>query len=231
MRILLVEDHEAMRTMTATHLREAGFAVDEAATGDEGLSAARAQAYAALIIDRGLPDVDGLTLVRAIRSGAANDIPILILTARSQVSDRVAGLNGGADDYIVKPFELVELEARLRAVLRRPGPRGPELYRFGDITLDPSARVTKFNGVELELTRRELTVLEELIRAKGAIVVKDALEDRIYGFHDEIRSNALEAAVSRVRRKLALAGSRVGIEAYRGLGYRLMFKWGKALEG
>ncbi len=221
MRVLLVEDHATMREMIAAHLRERGFAVDPAARGDEALAAVAAAPYDAVILDLGLPDMDGMAVLRSLRGGRHPDLPALILTARDSVAARVDGLDAGADDYVLKPFDLAELDARLRAVLRRPGARRDAVHRIGDLVYDPASRAATVNGASLDLTRREASVLEELIRAAGRIVVKDALEDRLYGFDDDVSGNALEASVSRLRRKLSAAGSAAGIEATRGVGYRL----------
>jgi two-component system response regulator QseB len=220
MRVLVVEDHRAIREIVTTHLRDCGFAVDGAQRADEAIAAAAAIEYDAVILDLGLPDADGMEVLRQLRSRDSR-LPTLILTARDRIEDRVGGLNGGADDYILKPFDLAELEARLRAVLRRPGPRHKASYRYGDLSFDPASRIAAAAGATLDLTRREASVLEELIRAAGRIVIKDALEDRLYGFEEEVGANALEAAVSRLRRRLAAAGSAVGINAVRGVGYRL----------
>lgn len=221
MRVLVVEDHRAMREIITSHLQDRGFAVDAVQRGDEAVAAAAAIGYDAVILDLGLPDMDGMEVLRRLRGAGGADPPALILTARDRVEDRVGGLNSGADDYILKPFDLAELEARLRAVLRRPGLRRVVAHSYGDLSFDTASRIAAVAGVELDLTRRETSVLEELIRAAGRIVIKDVLEDRLYGFDDEVSGNALEAAVSRLRRKLAAAGSMVRIEVTRGIGYRL----------
>lgn len=221
MRVLVVEDHRAMREIIISHLQDCGFVVDAVERGDEAIAATAAIGYDAVILDLGLPDMDGMEVLRRLRGAGGADPPALILTARDRVEDRVGGLNAGADDYILKPFDLAELEARLRAVLRRPGLRREVAHCYGDLSFDPASRIAAVAGAELTLTRREASVLEELIRAAGRIVVKDTLEDRLYGFDDEVSGNALEAAVSRLRRKLAAAGSTVRIEATRGIGYRL----------
>lgn len=221
MRVLVVEDNGAMREMIAGHLQKCGFAVDSVSCGHDALAATAVVDYHAVIIDLGLPDVDGMEVLRRLREGRETDPPALILTARDTLKDRVGGLNAGADDYILKPFDLIELEARLRAVLRRPGRRSAPAHSFGEVTFDPASRTATLADTPLHLTRREASVLEELIGAAGRIVVKDALEDRLYGFDDDVSANALEAAVSRLRRKLAVAGSTVRIEAARGVGYRL----------
>jgi DNA-binding response OmpR family regulator len=220
-KVLLVEDHRTMRDLIADHLRRRGLAVDAVRCGDEALAAAAVAGYDAVILDLGLPDMDGMEVLRRLRGSRHPDLPALILTARDSVEARVGGLDAGADDYILKPFYLAELEARLRAVLRRPGVRREAVHRCGDLTFDPASRTATVAGRGLDLTRRETSVLEELIRAAGRIVVKDALEDRLYGFGDDVSGNALEASVSRLRRRLAAAGSTVCIEATRGIGYRL----------
>jgi len=221
MRVLLVEDNRAMRDAIADHLRTCGFAVDPVQRGEDALSAAAVATYDAVILDLGLPDMDGVDVLRQLRRSRGADTPALILTARDAIEDRVGGLDAGADDYILKPFDLIELEARLRAVLRRPGARRDAIYSYGDLTFDPASRAATVADIDLDLTRREASVLEELIRAAGRIVVKDALEERVYGFDDDVSGNALEASVSRLRRKLLAAKSVVRIEVARGIGYRL----------
>jgi two-component system response regulator QseB len=222
LKILLVEDHENLREMMADHLVSRGFTVDCAASADEARAALAVTGYDALILDLGLPDVDGNVLLRELRERSDGGPPAILVTARDALQDRVRGLNAGADDYVVKPFELVELEARLRAVLRRPGSRKQEALRCGALVLDPASRVGTVGSTDLELTRREAALLEELLRARGRIVVKDALEDRIYALGEAVSSNALEAVVSRLRRKLAAAKAGVHIDARRGIGYRLV---------
>lgn len=227
MRVLLVEDNRAMRETISEHLRACGLAVDPVGLGEEALAAAAVATYDAVILDLGLPDMDGMQVLRDLRRSGGTLTPALILTARDGIADRVGGLNAGADDYILKPFDLTELEARLRAVLRRPGTRRDVIYHYGDLTFDPALRSAAVTNTALDLTRREAAVLEELIRAGGRIVIKDALEDRVYGFDDEVGTNALEASVSRLRRKLLAARSGIRIEAVRGIGYRLQSEAGR----
>ena len=226
MRLLLVEDHFSMRTMIAEHLGERGFVVDGFGRGGEAIEAARTCEYAAAILDLGLPDMDGIDLLRRLRGAGASPLPALILTARDGVQDRVRGLDAGADDYIVKPFALAELDARLRAVLRRPGSRLPATHRLGNLAYDPASReasVTAPDGrvTRLDLARLETALLEALIRAAPNIVVRDALEERVYGVNERASANALEAVVSRLRRKLAAAGASPTLESARGIGCRL----------
>ncbi len=222
MRILLLEDHGALRGMIAGHLSERGFAIDAVASAEDGRAALAVTAYDALILDLGLPDADGMEILREVRGRKADPLPVLILTARDGLEDRVRGLNEGADDYIVKPFDLIELEARLRAVLRRPGPRDATIFTCGALTFDSATRAATVGDMALDLPRRESDLLEELLRAAGRIVIKDVLEGRLYAFDDPVTPNALEAAVSRLRRRLAAAQAGVHIETRRGIGYRLV---------
>ncbi len=206
--------------MIAAHLREHGFTVDAVQSGGEAQEAAGVADYDAAVLDLGLPDMDGLDVLRGLRSRRPA-MPVLILTARDHVDHRIAGLDAGADDYILKPFELRELEARLRAVLRRPGQRETPHFSFGDLGFDPVGRLASVGGRSMDLTRREGMLFETLIRNGDRVVVRDALADSLYGFADDVSSNALEATVSRVRRKLALLQSSVRVEPVRGIGYRL----------
>jgi two-component system response regulator QseB len=222
LKILLIEDHAALREMVAGHLSARGFAVDEAAGAEEARAALSVTSYDAMVLDLGLPDTDGIDLLEETRKRTSGAVPVIIVTARDALDDRVRGLNAGADDYIVKPFNLVELEARLRAVLRRPGSREDTTLRCGRLSLNTASREARSGNTELDLTRREAALLEELLRARGRVVVKDALEDRIYALGEEVTGNALEAVVSRLRRKLAAAKAGVRLDAKRGIGYRLI---------
>ena len=226
MKVLLVEDHAAMREMISDHLVERGFTVDPVGCAQDARVALAVATYDALVLDLGLPDGDGMELLREARTRTARQLPALIITARDALDDRARGLNAGADDYIVKPFELVELEARLRAVLRRPGVREDIILAYGALTFDTVTREATVQGTVLDLSRREAALLEELLRRAGRIVVKDTLEDRLYTLDHSVTDNALEAVVSRVRKKLATAHAEVRIETKRGVGYRLF-----AVEG
>lgn len=221
MRVLLVEDHDALRKMVADHLARRGFAVDAAASAGEARGALAVVAYDALVLDLGLPDGDGIAVLGEARARTAGRLPTLIVTARDTIEDRVRGLNAGADDYIVKPFDLLELEARLRAVLRRPGARDNPALRCGGLAFASASRQASVGAATLDLTRREADLLEELLRAAGRTVVRDALEERLYPFDEPVTANAHEATVSRLRKRLADAGVGVRIETKRGIGYRL----------
>ena len=223
-KILLVEDNPSLTEMIAAFLRERGFAVDAVTTGTDALAALGGASYDALILDLGLPDMDGMEVLRALRARDtrhASMLPALILTARDAVGHRVTGLNEGADDYILKPFDLGEFEARLRAVLRRPGARDTPLLQFGDVRFDSGSRTAQVHDQPLDLTRREAALFEELVRKAAQIVVRDLLVERLYGLDEDVSANALEATISRVRRKLASHKAGVRIETLRGIGYRL----------
>jgi two-component system, OmpR family, response regulator QseB len=222
MKVLLVEDHVAMREMIADHLVERGFTVDAVGLAEDACAALAVASYDALILDLGLPDTDGMELLREVRTRTARHLPAIIVTARDALDDRTRGLNSGADDYVVKPFDLVELEARLRAVLRRPGVREDIVLTHGALALDTVSREASVGGIALDLSRREAALLEELLLAAGRIVVKDTLEDRLYTMERSVTDNALEAIVSRLRRKLAVAHAGVRIDTKRGVGYRLL---------
>jgi two-component system response regulator QseB len=220
MRILLVEDHPALREIVTAYLVRRGFAVDTASKAEEACAALDATNYDALVLDLGLPDGDGLDVLARAQLLTKGQLPTLIVTARDAVGDRVRGLDSGADDYIVKPFDLIELEARIRAVLRRPGSRPNPLLTSGSLVFDPARREATIAGAPIELTRREADLLGLLLKAAGLLVIRDVLEERLYSFNEPVTPNALEATVSRLRRRVAGAGLR--IEARRGIGYRLV---------
>ena len=221
MKVLLVEDNTAMREMISDHLAEREFIVDAVGYAEDAHAALAVTSYDALVLDLGLPDADGMELLREARARTSRHLPAIIVTARDALDDRARGLNAGADDYLVKPFELVELEARLRAVLRRPGVREDITLAYGPLALDTVTREATVDGTVLDLSRREAALLEELLRAVGRIVVKDTREDRLYTLDHSVTDNAVEAIVSRVRKKLAAAHASVRIDTKRGVGYRL----------
>jgi two-component system, OmpR family, response regulator QseB len=222
MKILLVEDHGPMRTMISDHLTEQGFAVEAAGRANDALAAVEGIEYDVIILDLGLPDIDGMEFLRRLRSDMRAETPVVILTARDGLQDRLNGLNAGADDYVIKPFNLKELEARLRAVLRRPGPRRGRVHAYGALTFDTVSRESHVGDLPLDLTRRETALLEELLHSPGHVIPKDSLEDRLYALDDAGSANALEAAVSRLRKKLLTAKAALRIETKRGIGYRLI---------
>ncbi|MGP9819807.1 response regulator transcription factor [Salinarimonas sp. NSM] len=219
MRILLVEDHPPLAEAVADALRRAGFAVDHARTAADARALAAEAPYALALLDLGLPDGDGIALLPALRAGGR--VPVIVLTARDALADRLAGLDGGADDYVVKPVEMPELVARCRAVLRRPGDRSDTVLRVGPIALDTVMRSVDVGDAPIQLGRREAGVLEQLMRAPGRVVPRRTLEDAIYALDDDVTPNALEAAVSRLRRALDAAGCPLPIVTVRGVGWLL----------
>jgi two-component system OmpR family response regulator len=219
MRILLVEDHHPLAEAVCDALGRAGFAVDHAATASYARELSRLSDYALVLLDLGLPDGDGLRLLPTLRQEGR--VPVIVLTARDQLADRVAGLDGGADDYVVKPVEMPELVARARAVLRRPGDRSETVLRLGALALDTTARSVSLHDRAVVLGRRELSVLEQLMRSAGRVVSRSVLEEAIYTLDDEVTPNALEAAVSRLRRALDAAGCPSPIVNVRGVGWML----------
>ena len=219
MRLLLVEDHAELAEWIAKALRHAGYALDVLDRGDHADHALRTQAYDLVILDLSLPGLDGLEVLRRLRGrqqGAPT--PVLVLTARGTTEDRVKGLNLGADDYLPKPFELAELEARIKALLRRSGNLVP-LVRIGRLEFDTTTRMVSVDGKPLALTPRELAVLEALLSRSGRPVAREALFEKVFDFDAEARVEAIEIYVSRLRKKLE--GSGVAINTLRGLGYLL----------
>jgi len=198
----------------------AGFTVDTAATAADAVAMLEVTNYDAAILDLGLPDGDGLDVLDQARRGGRT-IPFLLLTARDTVDDRVLGLNAGADDYLVKPFAMDELVARTKALLRRPGLALGVMLEAGNIAFDSVGREVRVAGQPLPLPRRELDVLEHLIRRAGRVVPKAVLEDKLYGQDEELESNAIPVHVSHLRRKLITAGATLEIHTIRGVGYLL----------
>jgi two-component system OmpR family response regulator len=217
-RLLLVEDDRGLAASLGAALRRDGSQVDVADCGREALRLARSASYDACILDLGLPDRDGVEVLRDMRATAIG-FPVLILTARDALGDRIGGLDAGADDYLVKPFSLGELEARLRALLRRRGADTAPWKQFGRLRFDAQGGAAFAGDDPVELTRRETAVLECLMRRPGRIVSKEALLEAVIPSDLEVAANAIEVQVSRLRRKLESAG--VSIRALRGLGYRL----------
>lgn len=220
MRILLVEDNSGLAGHIEASLNREGMAVDHFGEMADGLGAFDTQHYDAAVLDLGLPDGDGMTLLKAVR-GKGNKTPILILTARDGLSDRVDGLNGGADDYLLKPFDMEELVARLKALMRRPGGVLGVQLKAGNVAFDTVGRDVSVNDVSVRLSRRELDILEHLMRRVGRVVSKTWLEESLYGFEDEGSTNSVEVAVHRLRKHLIAAEADVAIHTLRGVGYLL----------
>jgi two-component system response regulator PhoP len=219
MRLLLIEDDAALRLGIARQLEADGYRVDQAADGEDGLFQASEYPVDLVIVDLGLPKLNGLTVVQRLRAGG-RALPILILTARGSWQDKVVGLEAGADDYLVKPFEYPELAARVKALLRRSLKAASDVLTLGAVSIDFSAQAARLNGAALELTAFEYRVLEYLVRERARVVSKQELSDYLYP-HDEDRdSNVVEVLVGRLRRKLDPQGMLGPIETLRGRGYR-----------
>ena len=216
MRLLLVEDDAELATRLARRLTLAGFAVDRAADGPGAMAWPDLESHSAVILDLGLPGVDGLGVLRHWRASGIR-VPVIILTARGNWQEKVAGLNAGADDFVVKPVHSEELIARLHAQIRRHEDQGAPLLRAGDLALDPVARVASRNGAPLDLSRQEYRLLEVFMRRPGHILSQADLLERLYPLDAERDWNTLEVQVSRLRRKLGPGA----ITTVRGLGYRL----------
>ncbi len=220
MRVLLIEDHQRLAQSIVEGLAGFGLRVDLFGAADEGLVAADSIAYDVLILDLGLPDRDGLDVISELRT-KANQVPILILTARDGINDRVEGLDRGADDYLLKPFVMKELAARLRALMRRPGRMLDAAITIGNVSLDTNTKQIRIDGRVVAISRRELDALELLMRRADQVVPKRLLEDSIYGLIEEIVPNTIEAVISRLRRRLETIEARVFIHTFRGVGYLL----------
>jgi DNA-binding response OmpR family regulator len=219
-RVLVVEDEPKLAFALEEGLSQAQLTVDVAQDGEEALDFARTTDYDAIVLDVLLPRVDGLGVCRRLRASGTLT-PILMLTARDAIPDRIAGLDSGADDYLVKPFALGELLARLRALLRRRAPHKEGILRLGHLTLDPAARIVCWADHRLELTAREYRLLETLLRRPGWIVSRELIVDSVWGFDYPDSSNLVEVYVGRLRRKLSMAGAPPLIQTVRGAGYRL----------
>jgi two-component system OmpR family response regulator len=217
MHILIAEDDEVLADGLCRSMRQQGYAVDYVSDGqDADLILRRAQPFDLVILDLGLPRLDGLCVLRNMRERNCR-VPVIILTARDGVGDRVKGLDLGADDYLVKPFSLAELEARVRALIRRGQCGVNPVYSCGTMTFDSVGRRVAINGETLELTTRELSVLEALMSRIGWVVSKEQLLERLYSYAEEASGNAIEVYIHRLRKKIESAG--VTIRTIRGLGY------------
>lgn len=220
MRVLLVEDEPEMASALRAALTRHDMIVDHASGLAEAEAMAALGSYDAMVLDRQLPDGDGLALIPKLRARGSL-VPVLVLTARGDLADRVAGLDRGADDYLAKPFAFEELLARLRALLRRPANLQADVVRAGRLSFDSINREASIDGVALSLTRREILVLEALLRRTGRMVPRDVLMEAVFALDDEVQPNALDTQVSRLRRKLADADGGVTINGVRGVGYLL----------
>ena len=223
MRILLVEDDAHTAAFITKGLREDGHVVDHAADGKQGLFLASTEPFDALVLDRMLPGLDGLTLLRTLR-GAENPVPILLLTALGDTDHRVEGLRAGADDYLVKPFAYAELSARLDGIVRRSrseGGREPTRLCAGDLELDLLAREARRDGRRIELQPREFRLLEYLLRHAGQVVTRTMLLEAVWDYHFDPQTNVIDVHVSRLRQKIDHGFARPLLHTVRGAGYRL----------
>jgi two-component system response regulator QseB len=216
MRILVVEDDEVLLDGLRVGLGLHGYTVDGMATCDDARSALDTAEFDAVVLDLMLPDGSGLDVLRELRQ-RQDTTPVLLLTARDTVADRIDGLDSGADDYLGKPFDLDEVAARLRAIARRASGRAAPVMTWSGIALDPRRRTVEVDGCPVSVSRREFSILEALMTHPGAVLSKDQLADRLYGWQDDVESNAVEVHVHNLRSKIG----RDAVETVRGLGYRL----------
>ncbi|MFK8251328.1 response regulator [Ancylobacter terrae] len=218
MRLLLVEDEFDLARLLTAGLRQAGFAVDHVASLGEAEAALAVERYDIAVLDLRLPDGDGLDFLRSCR-GRGMTLPVLILTARDSIEDRIRGLEGGGDDYVLKPFHVDEVIARLRALLRRPNQALGDRLAMGNLVYSPADLRVVVNGEAVALSRREIGLLDLFMRRAGRVVTKEAIESALYSFDEELGSNAVEVLVHRLRRKLQAVGAEPVIHTLRGIGY------------
>ena len=220
MRLLLVEDSLRLQELLADPLRRAGYGLDAVRTVAELLNSVAVVQYDLIIVDLGLPDGDGLSAIRSLRS-MGHSTPILIITARGSIEDRVVGLDSGADDYLIKPFKHAELLARVRALLRRPSELQGPVFRYGEVELDEARGEITCSGKRIDLRLSERRLLAMLLRRSGSVVPKSTIEDALSEIGRELSANAVEVLVSRLRKALGEGSAGVTIETVRGIGYRL----------
>jgi two-component system response regulator TctD len=218
MRVLIVEDNPDLVTLLTKGLAQSGFSADSVGTVEDARHVLTTMKYAAVVLDLGLPDEDGLSLLREMRR-RGDSMPVLVLTARDGVADRVTGLREGADDYLPKPFAMEELVARLQALMRRPGNLLGKLLTFGNVALDTEGRQVFVSGAPRAFPARETAVLEILLRRGGNVAPKRLFEDQLFGMSGEVGSNAVEVYVHRLRKMLSDSGATVRIHTVRGVGY------------
>ena len=221
MRIVIVEDNETLANAIAHQLRDQGHSVNLLYDGQSALEFLRQEDFDIVIMDVNLPKIDGFTILKSLRR-SENSVPVLLLTARGDIHDRVTGLDAGADDYLVKPFDMEELDARLRALIRRKPLIENEIVQFGSLSFDRVGRKLSVKGVDLDLPRRELAVFECLFERQNQIVSKTKIADHIYGVGADIEERVVEIYLSRLRKKLIAHG--VVIKVARGLGYMMRVK-------
>jgi DNA-binding response OmpR family regulator len=220
MRILLLEDHGRLAELITRGLARFGFGVDAFANAADGINAIQSMTYDAVVLDLGLPDRDGLEVLKELRRGNST-APVLILTARDGIDDRVTGLDAGADDYVVKPFAMTELAARLRALLRRPGRPLAAILTVGKLRLDTGSRQVTVNGSTVPFSAREIEAMEMLMRREGQVISRGSLEDGLYGLSRNVSPNSIEVLISRLRRRLGTIDAGCSIHTLHGIGYLL----------
>jgi len=219
-RLLAIEDEPELGRLLVANLGQFGFAVDLAPTLEDGRTLLSVCDYDLVLLDLRLPDGHGLDLLKAMRA-ERKEIPVIVLSAADSVQDRIGGLHEGADDYVVKPFAIEELAARIGAVLRRPGRTLGIDLRMGNISCNSVSREVEIDGHAVVLPRRELSALEMLMRADGRVVTREALEDAVYSLDDDRQSNVLESSLSRLRRRIESEGGNINVRVVRGVGYRI----------
>jgi DNA-binding response OmpR family regulator len=220
LRLLIIEDEDRLSGILKSKLGDAGFTVDVAGSAADAEAALELINYDAAVLDLGLPDGDGLAVLGALRR-LGKTLPVLILTARDAVEDKVSGLNAGADDYLTKPFAMTELIARIKALLRRPGGALGITLNAGNVSLDTVGRELAVAGSPVHVSRRELAILEQMMRRFGRIVPKAVLEEKLYGIDEEPDSNTIPVHVHHLRRQLQTANASLAIHTIRGVGYIL----------
>jgi DNA-binding response OmpR family regulator len=218
MNIVIVEDQQDLNALIAAQLGKVGIKAESAMTGEQALDLIDPDVHDLIILDRGLPDMEGLELLRILRKNGIK-IPVLILTAKDELGDKVTGLNSGADDYMVKPFEMDELIARIHALHRRPSETVDTILKLGNLEFSPSNSTLKIDGASTELTAKEKEALERLIRFPGHVVSKDSFLSALYGHGEEGSHNSVEVIVHRLRKKLETASADIEIKTLRGIGY------------
>ena len=218
--VLVVDDDEAIRTALQRALRLEGFAVEVAEDGRRALELAEQRRPGVIVLDVVMPNLSGITVVSRLRA-RGNDVPICVLSARDEVQDRVAGLEAGADDYVIKPFDLEELVARLRALLRRAPSADGDVIRVGELIVDPAQRSVTRAGREVQLTRREFELLEELARHRNVVLSRQQLLERVWGYDFEVEGNVVDVFIGYLRRKLESGGEPRMIHTVRGVGFVL----------
>jgi DNA-binding response OmpR family regulator len=220
MRVLMVEDDDRLASSVANQLRQAGFAVDVVAQGEDALRESAISPYDAIVLDLQLPDLDGVEICRRLRA-RGTPVRIIMATARDGVADRITGLDTGADDYLVKPYSVRELIARLRALLRRPEAALPTVYRVADLELDTATRVARRSERTIDLTTKEFVVLEYMMRNAGRVLTREQISEHAWDANYDPFSNVIDVYVARLRRKIDAPENPALIETVRGAGYRL----------